>query len=250
MSEYTRPKGIMGGPCSHCGISQPEHVGLSCDEARDKRRASLRAVSERSSSEATLNTVKDCLQCMIASAEVYTDADDVVVAYKIKTGGLHKLIGFLGLTVPVNLPAAALDSKGERPFEAPTDEYRGCMKDLTKPLTKATDNYIINYEEQLKNIDGCPCVNGSPCSDKCTCINLHSSFGCLYCAKYGSKEQRTDRAKQIANKLQSSNQELKTNVINNCLECDGEGQWFDASHSANRVCKTCKGTGKIHHANK
>jgi DnaJ-class molecular chaperone len=29
-----------------------------------------------------------------------------------------------------------------------------------------------------------------------------------------------------------------------CKECDGTGEWFDASHSATRMCKTCKGTGK------
>jgi hypothetical protein len=29
-----------------------------------------------------------------------------------------------------------------------------------------------------------------------------------------------------------------------CNECDGEGRWFDASHSATRKCNTCNGTGK------
>lgn len=30
-----------------------------------------------------------------------------------------------------------------------------------------------------------------------------------------------------------------------CNECDGTGSWFDASHSADRICKTCKGTGSM-----
>ena len=106
MNEYTRPKGIMGGPCSHCGISQPEHVGLTCKQAKEKRIQAFRQAAERSSHSATINTVKDHLQTMIASAEVYTDGEGIVTAYKIKTGALHKLIGFLDLTVPVNLPEA------------------------------------------------------------------------------------------------------------------------------------------------
>ena len=104
MSTYTRPAGIMGGPCSRCGLSQPEHVGLTCEQAIQQRREKVRAVSERSSHQATLNAIKDHLQTMIASAEVYVDKEGIVTAYKIKTGALHKLIGFLDLTVPVNLP--------------------------------------------------------------------------------------------------------------------------------------------------
>jgi len=41
---------------------------------------------------------------MIASAEVFVDADGTVVAYKINTGALHALIGMLELSIPVNLP--------------------------------------------------------------------------------------------------------------------------------------------------
>lgn len=106
MSTYTRPAGIMGGPCSHCGITQPEHVGLTCDEAKAKRSKRIQNAWERSSNETTSNTVKDYLQQMIVSAEVFTDAEGIVTAYKIKTGALHKLIGFLELSVPVNLPKA------------------------------------------------------------------------------------------------------------------------------------------------
>ena len=113
MSEYTRPKGVMGGPCSYCGLSQPEHVGLSCEDAVAKRSLKRLDASERSSHAATMNTVKDHLQTMIASAEVYTDAEGIVTAYKIKTGALHKLIGFLSLTVPVNLPEAKAPPTGD-----------------------------------------------------------------------------------------------------------------------------------------
>ncbi len=29
-----------------------------------------------------------------------------------------------------------------------------------------------------------------------------------------------------------------------CQECGGEGRWFDASHSCNRTCKSCRGSGR------
>ena len=44
---YTRPKGVMGGPCLHCCGSQPEHVGLTCDQVRANRSAALRAAFEK-----------------------------------------------------------------------------------------------------------------------------------------------------------------------------------------------------------
>jgi hypothetical protein len=113
MSQYSRPKGVMGGPCLHCGLSQPEHVGLTCTDAKERRGAKLSLTLAKAHHEATLNTVKGHLQTMIHSAEVYVDKDDVVTAYKIKTGALHKLIGFLELTVPVNLPVVNSGSAGE-----------------------------------------------------------------------------------------------------------------------------------------
>jgi hypothetical protein len=39
MSEYTRPDGIMGGPCLRCGGGQPEHVGKTCEQIAAKRKA-------------------------------------------------------------------------------------------------------------------------------------------------------------------------------------------------------------------
>jgi hypothetical protein len=41
-TRYTRPKGIMGGPCLHCYGSQPEHVGLTCDQVRANHSAAIR----------------------------------------------------------------------------------------------------------------------------------------------------------------------------------------------------------------
>ena len=50
--------------------------------------------------------IRAALQTMIASAEVYTEGDEVM-GYRIKTGALHRLIGMLGLTIPAGLPIAA-----------------------------------------------------------------------------------------------------------------------------------------------
>jgi len=43
---YTRPKGIMGGPCLICHGSQPEHVGLTCAEVRANRATEMRKAFE------------------------------------------------------------------------------------------------------------------------------------------------------------------------------------------------------------
>lgn len=47
MTNYTRPKGIMGGPCMHCGLPQPLHVGLTCAEAKAKRSERMRETFNR-----------------------------------------------------------------------------------------------------------------------------------------------------------------------------------------------------------
>ncbi len=103
-TRYSRPEGVMGGPCLHCQASQPEHRGLTCDEVREHRRKAIRRTFAQAHANATLETIKQHLETMIHSAEVYVDAEDVITAYKIKTGALHKLIGHLGLTIPVNHP--------------------------------------------------------------------------------------------------------------------------------------------------
>lgn len=53
----------------------------------------------------------------------------------------------------------------------------------------------------------CPCLYlDKPCSEHCTCKNGASSFGCMYCATYGSLEQRKAAAQRIANDLKSVQQ--------------------------------------------
>lgn len=51
--------------------------------------------------------LRDALQTMVASAQVYAEGNEIT-GYRIKTGALHRVIGMLGLTVPSNLPLAAL----------------------------------------------------------------------------------------------------------------------------------------------
>ena len=43
----------------------------------------------------------------------------------------------------------------------------------------------------------CPCKHGSPCDDRCTCIEPMSSTGCRRCCTYGSDEQRAAMADAI-----------------------------------------------------
>lgn len=110
-NHYRRPKGILGGPCLNCGGSQPEHVGKTCAEVSAIRAESLRHFSEVAVLEGRLRAVKNLLRTMISSAEVYVDGEGIVVAYKIKTGALHKLIGHFDISVPVNLPEVSQEAK-------------------------------------------------------------------------------------------------------------------------------------------
>lgn len=48
---------------------------------------------------------------------------------------------------------------------------------------------------------GCPCKYVEPCQEVCSCVTLVSSHGCLRCCRYGSIEQRTSAAKQIATSI-------------------------------------------------
>lgn len=50
----------------------------------------------------------------------------------------------------------------------------------------------------MSEAGGCPCLYTDPCHPMCTCRQGHSSRGCLRCCSYGSIEQRTARAKVIA----------------------------------------------------
>lgn len=103
-NHYRRPKGVLGGPCLNCGGSQLEHAGKTCSEVTAASHERMRHLSEVAVLEGRLNTAKALLRTMIASAEVYVDGEGIVLAYKIKTGALHKLIGQLDIPVPVNLP--------------------------------------------------------------------------------------------------------------------------------------------------
>lgn len=103
-NHYRRPEGILGGPCLNCGGSQPEHAGKTCAEVTAASHERMRHLSEVAVLEGRLNTAKALLRTMIASAEVYVDGEGIVLAYKIKTGALHRLIGQLDIPVPVNLP--------------------------------------------------------------------------------------------------------------------------------------------------
>ena len=56
-----------------------------------------------------------------------------------------------------------------------------------------------NPEGGEKEERACPCKYlDDPCSPGCTCVNGLSSSGCLYCATYGSIEQRKAAAERIA----------------------------------------------------
>jgi hypothetical protein len=54
-----------------------------------------------------LEELDELLQRMIVSAEVYTDHEDTVTGYKIKTGALHRIIALRNLFVPQHLPPAS-----------------------------------------------------------------------------------------------------------------------------------------------
>lgn len=52
---------------------------------------------------------------------------------------------------------------------------------------------------------GCPCVYTTPCDERCTCVNPMSSRGCARCCTYGSLEQRTRRAENLARGIDAEN---------------------------------------------
>lgn len=55
--------------------------------------------------------------------------------------------------------------------------------------------YLIAERDEDR---GCPCKYlDDPCHERCTCKNGGSSIGCIYCATYGSLEQRKKAAKRI-----------------------------------------------------
>lgn len=52
-----------------------------------------------------------------------------------------------------------------------------------------------------KDLRACPCRYTTPCHKRCSCVTPASSVGCNRCCTYGSVEQRTARAIEIADKL-------------------------------------------------
>lgn len=51
------------------------------------------------------------------------------------------------------------------------------------------------------NEKSCPCHWTTPCSPDCSCVTRGSSRGCDRCCSFGSDEQRRERAKVIAAKI-------------------------------------------------
>lgn len=45
--------------------------------------------------------------------------------------------------------------------------------------------------------NSCPCRWTTPCADRCSCATPASSSGCLRCCRYGSDDQRRERAQAI-----------------------------------------------------
>lgn len=57
-------------------------------------------------------------------------------------------------------------------------------------LMKKVDDY-----HPLKN--DCPCTMVEPCQKNCTCAKPHMSHGCYRCCRYGSDEQRLNKARYV-----------------------------------------------------
>ncbi len=55
---YTRPEGVLGGPCLHCQGSQAEHVDLTCAQVRANRQKQIRRLMERAVPDETLQPSK------------------------------------------------------------------------------------------------------------------------------------------------------------------------------------------------
>lgn len=85
-------------------------------------------------------------------------------------------------------------------------------------------------------MNACPCtIADEPCMNGCTCVSPHRSNGCLCCAKYGSDEQRKDKANWIVKSLKEESDiiimynalkelynsyNIKYCGCNNCVDCD------------------------------
>jgi hypothetical protein len=107
--EAGKPKvsgtGRMGAPHNDdCTCQQCTHRKIAQIEAFAKITEALR-----------VNAIKEALQTMISSAEVFVDSDDTITGYKVKTGALHRLFGlFVQWGEPLNVPSClpmALDNE-------------------------------------------------------------------------------------------------------------------------------------------
>ena len=79
-----------------------------------------------------------------------------------------------------------------------------------RDVDKFALEYIMSPEPKEEN--SCPCAHlEEPCRPGCTCASPFSSVGCDYCARYGSLEQREQKAKQIQSAMNYSGPEwIKT----------------------------------------
>jgi hypothetical protein len=74
-------------------------------------------------------------------------------------------------------------------------EYLADVSNDAKPIVSGS----LPLDDENR---GCPCMYlDEPCHPNCTCRNGYSSVGCMYCCRYGSKEQRVAMANHIAEKL-------------------------------------------------
>lgn len=71
----------------------------------------------------------------------------------------------------------------------------------------------------------CPCLYlDEPCHEGCTCRNGASSLGCVYCATYGGIEQRKEKARWLAERINGYEQ-LKKQII-------GFANWYSGMAEA------------------
>lgn len=84
------------------------------------------------------------------------------------------------------------------------EEWEGEIKEedprqmVFKYMKWIRDNYCAKQPNS-----GCPCLYlETPCTPGCTCKNSFSSVGCKNCCRYGSVEQKTNKAKYLTTKFE------------------------------------------------
>lgn len=108
------------------------------------------------------------------------------------------------------------DGSTKRPnaFSILLAEAEQTIRDLRSLFAKAEKSREWDREQFRQGVDawqkriaeaekqesrGCPCTLTKPCMDVCSCANMVYSGGCLRCCRYGSEDQRKERAEIIAN---------------------------------------------------